>query len=118
MHPDGYHLLLPSGLLDYFEIQEVKELAGEITIYLEELNNIHTDGSPVRLESKGFFPSVVVNDFPVRGKRLLLNIRRRRWINKATGEYIDRDFHIVADGTRITQEFASFLKGLHRSSCR
>jgi hypothetical protein len=55
-----------------------------------------------------------VNDFPIRGKSLLLDIRRRRWIDKKTGEYIHRDFHIVADGTRLTQEFATFLKGLHR----
>ena len=43
-----------------------------------------------------------------------MDIRRRRWINKDTGEYVDRDFHIVAEGTRITQEFATFLKGLRR----
>jgi hypothetical protein len=114
MQKDGYSLLLPSGLLDYFQIIEVKENPGEIIIYLEELNNINTNDSPVKLESKGFYPNVLVNDFPVRGKQLLLNIRRRRWINKATGEYVDRDFHIIAEGTRITKEFASFLKGLHR----
>jgi len=114
MHKDGYSLLLPVGLLDYFDILQVEEKPGEIKIYLEEKNNIDPESSPVKLESKGFYPSVLVNDFPVRGKRLLLDIRRRRWINKETGEYVSRDFHIVAEGTRITQEFASFLKGLSR----
>jgi hypothetical protein len=63
-----------------------------------------------------FSASVIipVNDFPVRGKELLLDIKRRRWIEKATGKYVDRDFHLIADGTRITKEFASFLKGLRR----
>ena len=114
MHKDGYSLLLPEGLLDYFSIIKVEELSKEITIYLEEKNNINTDSSSIKYESKGFYPNVQVNDFPVRGKRLLLDIRRRRWIDKETGEYIHRDFHIVAEGTRLTQEFATFLKGLHR----
>jgi hypothetical protein len=114
MLKDGYSLLLPEGLLSYFEIAQVKESSGEIMIYLEELNNINEGNSLIAYESKGFYPAVLVNDFPVRNKRLLLNIRRRRWIKKETEEYVDRDFHIVAQGTRMTQEFASFLKGLHR----
>jgi hypothetical protein len=100
-------------MLEYFEIIKVEEQSGEITIHLEERNNINTDSNPAKYESKGFYPNVLVNDFPVRGKRLLLNIRRRRWIEKGTGKYIDRDFHLIAEGTRITQEFATFLKGLH-----
>lgn len=114
MQKDGYNLLLPAGLLDYFLILQVEEQPGEIRIYLEEKNNINSESSSVKYESKGFYPNVLVNDFPIRGKRLLLNIRRRRWINKETGEYVNGDLHIVAEGTRITHEFASFLKGLHR----
>ncbi len=113
MHQDGYRLLLPSGLLDYFEITKVEEGSIEIVIYLEEQNNFQPSDSSIKLESKGFYPNVLVNDFPIRGKRLILNIRRRRWINKDTGEYLKRNFPIVADGTRMTQEFASFLKELH-----
>ena len=114
MQEDGYGLLLPEGLLDYFQILKVDENPFEVKIYLEEKNNINLDSSLVKYESKGFYPSVLVNDFPIRGRRLLLDIRRRRWINKDTGDYVDRDFHIVAEGTRMTQEFTSFLKGLHR----
>lgn len=114
MRKDGYSLLLPEGLLDYFEIVSVEEKPREIRIYLEEMNNINQKDSAFEYESKGFYPHILVNDFPIRGKQLLLDIRRRRWINKDTGEYVDRDFHIVAEGTRITQEFATFLKGLRR----
>ena len=114
MHKEGYSLLLTEGLLDYFDILKVDEISKGITIYLEEKNNINTGSSSVQYESKGFYPNVQVNDFPVRGKSLLLDIRRRRWIDKETGGYIHRDFHIVAEGTRLTQDFATFLKGLHR----
>jgi hypothetical protein len=113
MYKDGYIYLLPSGMLDYFEVIKVEEQTGEITVYLEEKNNLNPENSIVKYESKGFYPNVLVNDFPVRGKRLLLDIRRRRWVDKETGKYIDRDFHLIAEGTRITQEFAAFLKGLH-----
>jgi len=113
MQKDGYSLLLPGGMLDYFEITKVEEKAKEIRISLEEKNNINPGGL-VKYESKGFYPSVELKDFPVRGKQLLLDIRRRRWVDKESGQYIERDFHIVAEGTRITQEFAAFLKGLRR----
>lgn len=110
MDISGYSLFLPSGLLDYFDIINVSPSGTEIIIYLEEKNNLCSTIAPL-YESKGFYPSVLVNDFPVRGKSLILNLRRRRWINKQTGEYYNRDFSIAAKGTRITQEFASFLKG-------
>ena len=64
-------------------------------------------------ESKGFYDPVVVQDFPLRGKKLFLNIRRRRWILKKSNEYISRNWRMVAEGTRMTQDFASFLKELY-----
>ena len=44
---------------------------------------------------------------------LRLNIRRRRWILKKHNKYISRNWCIVAEGTRMTQDFASFLKELY-----
>lgn len=114
MIKDGYSLLLPAGFTDYFDIVKVEEGLKEITIYLEEKLELESDTKNPKLESKGFTPSVLVQDFPLRGKGLLLDIRRRRWIDKATGEYVSRKITIEADGTRLTQEFASFLKGLRR----
>ena len=113
MDQSGYKLLLPSRLLDYFTITKVEENQREIIIYLEEKNNLQEETSGIKIESKGFAPSALVNDFPIRSRRLLLDIRRRRWINKETGEYIHRDLSIVADGTRMTQDLATFLKELH-----
>lgn len=109
MLQDGYSLLLPFGLLDYFSILRVEDSMTQLKIYLEEKNNLNDS----MYESKGFYANVLVNDFPVRGKSLLLDLRRRRWVHKQTGEYLSRDFNLVAEGTRITSEFASFLKGFH-----
>ena len=80
METNGYRLLLPEGTLDYFNISDVKESSSEIVIYLEEKNELPGEYSTVKVESKGFYDPVVVRDFPIRGKNLFLNIRRRRWI--------------------------------------
>jgi hypothetical protein len=62
--------------------------------------------------AKGFSPEITVEDFPLRGKSVLLHIKRRRWTIVDTGKIIKRDWQLVVKGTRITSEFASFLKGI------
>ena len=80
---------------------------------MEEKNEVPSSYSKNQTESKGFYESVVVQDFPIRGKKVFLNARRRRWVMLETGEYISRDWKLVAKGTRLTQDFASFLKELY-----
>ena len=72
---NGYRLLLPEGTLDYFIISDVKESASEIVIYLEEKNEVPKEYAGMKVESKGFYEPVVVQDFPIRGKKLFLNVR-------------------------------------------
>ena len=107
MKLNGYHLLLPEGTLDYFDLVDVKESMNEVIIYLPEKY------AGQETESKGFYEPVVVQDFPLRGKKVFLNLRRRRWILKSSNEYISRNWRMVAEGTRLTQDFASFLKELY-----
>ena len=111
MQTSGYSLLLPTGMLEYFEITEVKENGNSVDIYLTELNIIPSEYKNDKLQSKGFYEEITINDFPIRGKRLLLHLKRRRWLNESTGDIVNRDWELVAKGTRMTQEFASFLKG-------
>lgn len=106
----GYELLLPEGLLDFFVVKDVCKTSECITIYLDELDLSAVERSGRRLESKGFYPSSRVHDFPLRGKSLFLQIRRRRWLDLDTGNPYTRDWDMVAKGTRLTAEFASFLK--------
>ena len=55
-----------------------------------------------------------VQDFPIRGKNVYLYITRRRWFDPETNKVITRDWNLVAKGTRITSEFATFLKEIRR----
>jgi hypothetical protein len=96
----------------------VEKTETTIIIHLDELNIVPDEYKQDKLESKGFYPSVGVQDFPLRGKTVMLYIRRRRWTNLTTGNIVCRNWELVAKGTRLTQEFASFLKELHRYSSR
>ncbi|MDA3881786.1 MAG: hypothetical protein PF481_00715 [Bacteroidales bacterium] len=108
------HLILPEGILDYFEVTKVNSQKEEIWIYLEELNNYKQPNSSDKLISKGFFPETLINDFPIRGKKVYLMVKRRRWLNMRTQMVVTRDWELVAKGTRYTQEFAAFFKEISR----
>ena len=99
--------------MDYFIIADVKESSTDIVIFLEEKNEVPSEYSNMKVESKGFYDPVVVQDFPIRGKKLFLNIRRRRWIVKDDGRYVSRNWKLVAEDCRMTHDFASFLKELY-----
>ena len=103
---------LPEGILDYFEIVDDKIQNDQVHFYLEEKNILPQEYQSEIAQSKGFSPEITVEDFPLRGKPVLLQIKRRRWTLLVTGKIVKRDWKMVAKGTRITNEFASFLKGI------
>lgn len=103
---------LPEGILDYFDIVSHHIIDDRVHFYLEEKNVLPEEYKAEIAKSKGFTPEITVEDFPLRGKPVLLHIKRRRWTLVDSGEIIKRDWQIVAKGTRITSEFASFLKGI------
>ena len=116
MHKQEYQLLanlvLPTGILDYFSISKIDQTPEVYSIYLEENNQIPIEYSHDKLVSKGFYEEINIQDFPIRGNKVYLHSRRRRWINQTTGDIVSRDWDLVAKGTRMTEEFASFLKEL------
>ena len=84
-------LFFPAGLLDYFDwlTMSLKRLAS--FFFLEEKPSIPQEHSHLHLHSKGFFPEIEVQDFPVRGKAVYLRIKRRRWEDPETGQTYSRD---------------------------
>lgn len=106
----GY--LLPEGILEYFDIIKHDSTNNRIHFYLQEKNTIPEEYKSERLHSKGFSPEITIEDFPLRGKSVFLYIKRRRWKVVETNKEVKRDWGLVAKGTRITTEFASFLKGI------
>jgi len=105
---------MPEGLLEYFQIQEVDQVEDQLHIYLDELNIPPADYQSSKLESKGFMPSTEISDFPIRGQKVTLHVRRRRWTVLDSGEIISRDWNLVQQGARMTTEFGLFLKKIFR----
>jgi hypothetical protein len=103
-------LLLPQGLSDYFDITDFTSNSDVFSIFLEEKNIAPHGYTSEQLESKGFHDQIKVEDFPIRGKKAYLYIKRRRWEVKSNGHIVSRDWRIVQSGTRMTREFAAFLK--------
>lgn len=120
-YKESFKHVLPEGLLEYFDLKQIKLIsatdkqAEHYLIVLEEKNVLPKEiQSPALYESKGFYEARLVQDFPLRGKAVYLEIHRRRWIHKQNKTYIHRDFTLIAEGTKFTKELSSFLKQTNR----
>ena len=104
-------VVLPAQILEYFAIVGIEQTSTEIHIRLDERMQPALSND-VNFESKGFMDAVSVTDFPIRDHKVILRIRRRRWIDVRTGKSfsIPIDLDIVAKGTRYSKEFGAFLK--------
>ena len=102
-------IVLPCEVLESFDIVKVESNETEIHIHLDE-KLYETLRKDVHFESKGFIPAVSITDFPIRDHKVILLFRRRKWIDTRTGKSFILPLKIAAEGTRYSQEFASFLK--------
>jgi transposase len=107
-------LIIPEGVSEYFKLTGHKKEDDAIHVYLEEINSIPEEYKTNKLQSKGFFDEIILQDFPIRGKEVYLHVKRRRWLNLDTNKVVFRNWELVAKGTRITSDFAAFLKAISR----
>lgn len=116
--------VLPEELIEYFDIKEVLVLCDIktkkefLSVDLDERNSLPIGYEASSYQSKGFVSNKTIQDFPLRGKAVYLNIRRRRWRHKETLEDIQSDYSFIAQGAKLTQELADFLKGTGRDPRR
>jgi len=104
--------ILPQELFDYFDLTDVCEDNNVLHLYLDEDATIPDEYQSLSLEPNGFYAESLIRDFPLRDRKVMLHVRRRRWLDKSTGKSFSRSWELTADGTRYTKEFASFLKGM------
>jgi len=108
------NLVLPKGILEYFTVNKIEHTEETVNIYLSEKNVVPHEYINDKLTSKGFFDEIKVQDFPLRGKDVFLYIKRRKWYNEITGYTVVRNWEMVSKGTRMTKDFAAFLKVVSR----
>jgi hypothetical protein len=116
---------LPQGILDFFKVDAIAELCDLSTkrvfykIDLVEQNELLGSYIADEYESKGFYEPKTVQDFPIRGKAVYLEFKRRRWRHKTRkNEIVCNDYSFVAEGSKITQELSDFLKDTGRDPRR
>jgi len=113
-----YRLIVPVEILDYFEISNVTSRKEEVEIELYEKSELIPKAlSGKEVVSNGFMNPLILQHFPVMGKRLYLKLIRRRW--KEKGDIIghtscQNDYNFTADGTKATASFGTFLKEYFR----
>jgi hypothetical protein len=117
--------ILPQELLNHFDIVSFKELGNLETkldcfyLYLDEKNELPPGYNIEEYESKGFYESKEIQDFPIRGKAFYLCIRRRRWREKLNkNNLIKSDYSFISEGSKLTIELSDFLKGTGRDPSR
>ena len=109
--------LLPEGLEPYFDIQGFEKNEHMFRIILVEKNTVPTE-LPLKYRGKTVINSVLndllIEDFPMRGRKGEILIRKRSWKFKDVDQLFSRDLDFCFAGTRIGREFAVFLKELDR----
>lgn len=100
--------------MEHFDLIKSKQGKEVLHLYFEERNIPPKEDASRILVSKGFHKEVTVQDFPLRGNKVYLHVKRRRWTDKNSGEIVQRDWNLIAQGTRMTKEFAAFLKEISR----
>jgi hypothetical protein len=109
MHPDLLRYVLPSEIVDYFELVDLQTCGNTLHFHLDEHPAVPDEYKDLSLSPNGFYDASTVKDFPLRDKKVVLHLRRRRWIDQA-GKSYSRQWNLVAQGTRYSKEFAYFLK--------
>lgn len=110
------HQFFPVELISSFDIVGIETLCNVETrseylvIDFIEKNILPFGLSLNEYECKDFTEGKLIQDFPLRGKGVFLNIKKRRWRHKDTKKIVKSDFSFIAEGSKFTQELSDFLK--------
>jgi hypothetical protein len=100
--------MLPKGLVEWFEIEHFEKTEAYFRIYLTEKNIPPPTGG--KKISNTILKSSTIDDFPVRGRKVELLIKRRYWKLEGEDQLLRRDLSLIFPGTRLEKEFGDFLK--------
>lgn len=104
--------ILPDVLIDNFDVVNYDKTDTRFDIWLDEKKvMMREDKKYSNVISHGFGEYHSIQDFPIRGRATYLHVRKRKWLDKDTGEIFSYDWELSEyDETRLNAEFVSFLK--------
>ena len=107
--------MLPKGLDSFFELEDYEKTPNKFRLVLKEKNVIPCD-LPEKYKGKRVIDttlnSLIIDDFPIRGRKGELVLKRRSWKFEGIDEWLKQDIRLCAEGTKLEKEFADFLKEL------
>ena len=104
--------ILPDVLIDNFEVDHFEKTDTRFDIWLDEKKvQMREDKNNTSVIAYGFGEYHTIQDFPIRGRATYLHVRKRKWLDKESGEIFSYDWDVSEfDGTRLNAEFVAFLK--------
>lgn len=108
---------LPEGLKEYFDLESFEKDEKSFKITLVERNVLPVE-MPAEYHGKKVINTVLndvqMDDFPIRGRKCEIVLRRRWWKFEGVQRMLMRSMDIFQPGMRFSKEFAFFLKELDR----
>jgi len=108
--------MLPKDLDMFFDLDDYEKTENTFRLVLKEKPMIPSDLSK-KYHGKKIIDStlnnIIIDDFPIRGRKGELVLKRRSWKFEGVDQWFKRDIKLCAEGTKLEREFASFLKGLN-----
>ena len=104
--------LLPTEIVDNFDIVRYEKTDDRFDIWFDEKKiQEESDAMNDNIIAYGFGDYKVIQDFPLRGRFTHLHLRKRKWLDKSTGEIFSYSINTSEyEGTRLNAEFVTFLK--------
>ncbi len=118
MNEDLAWAMLPEGLEPYFEIEDFKKSETKFQIILIEKNEVPFPLAKVYQGKRvvnTVLKNIILDDFPIRGRKGELVIKRRYWEFEGVSKLLKRHIPLRAKGTKLEKEFGAFLKEVRRN---
>jgi len=122
INKEVYELIFPQDTFDWFDITAGQRIIDEKGENITHIILTEKDIPPLNEANKDIkiikrkFNDITITDFPLRGRKTLLTFRRRSWKLEGVEKLLKRDIKLAFPGTRLEQEFGSFLKDSGRDS--
>lgn len=106
------HTVFPDIITENFDFTDYSESPDKLEYWLDEREYMsREDYKKGTVRSYGFTDYKTIQDFPIRGRSVYLHVRRRKWIDRSTGEIFTYDLdNLTESGSKLTPEFVAFLK--------
>lgn len=105
-------MLLPEVLIENFDVVDSQRDENRLDLYFDEKKvQTREDKKNSSIIAYGFGEYHQIQDFPIRGRATYLHVRKRKWLDKGSGEIFSYTWDLSEyDETKLNAEFVSFLK--------